>query len=77
LRASGSETSRQRGESLLPAQRGRVHPLFRLVPADPRTPSAVVPQETPLRLDLADLATEVWLTAVELRPVALDLLLDR
>src|ERR687894_640780 len=51
-------------------------PLLRLVPADPRTPSAVVPQETSLRLDLADLATEVRLTAVELRPVALDLLLD-
>src|SRR5215211_3644485 len=63
LRAAGSETSRQLGEALLPAQRGRAHTLHRLVSADHRTPSVIVPQETPLRLAHADLATEVWLTA--------------
>src|SRR5215203_6144913 len=64
-------------EALLPTQHGRARPLLCLVPADPRHPGAVVPQEAPLRLDLADLAAEVWRAAVELRPVALDLLLDR
>src|ERR687895_1550949 len=56
-------------------RRGR--PLLRLVPTDARNPGTVISQETPLGLDLADLAAEVRLAAVELRPVALDLLLDR
>src|SRR5829696_7132458 len=64
-------------EALLPTQHRRARPLRRLVPADPRHPRTVVPQETPLRLDLANLAAEVRRAAVELRPVTRDLLLDR
>src|ERR671916_1255450 len=64
-------------EALLPTQHGRARPLRCLVPADPRHPRTVVPQKTPLRLDLADLAAEVRRAAVELRPVTRDLLLDR
>src|SRR5829696_3367535 len=64
-------------EALLPTQHGRSRPLRRLVAADPRHPRTVVPQKTPLRLDLAYLAAKVRSTAVELRPVALDLLLYR
>src|SRR5918992_1028981 len=64
-------------EALVPTQHGRASPLRRLVPADPGHPRPVAPQETPLRLDLADLAAEVRRAAVEFRPVALDLLPDR
>src|SRR5918997_5099067 len=46
-------------EPLLPTQHGRARPLLCLVAADPRHPGVVVPQETPLRLDLTDLAAEV------------------
>src|SRR3712207_1177650 len=34
----------------------RVRPLRRLIPAYPSDPGAVIPQKSPLRLDLADLA---------------------
>src|ERR687897_1820300 len=64
-------------EPLLPTQHRRARPLLCLLPADPRHPRAVVPQETPLWLDLADLAAEVRLAAVKLRPVTRDLLIDR
>src|SRR3712207_5687390 len=57
-------------EVLVEGHDRRARPLRRLVPADPRNPGAVVPQETPLRLDLANLAAEI-------RRAALDLLLDR
>src|ERR671917_881377 len=55
----------------------RARPLRRLVPADPRHPGAVVPQEAPLRLDLADLAAEIRRATVELGTVTRYLLLDR
>src|SRR4051794_3747420 len=64
-------------EVLVEGNDRRARPLRRLVPADPRHPGAVVPQETPLRLDLADLAAKVRRAAVELRPVAFNLLLHR
>src|SRR5918998_2320987 len=64
-------------EVLIKSHNRRVRPLRCLVPADPRHPRAVVPQETPLRLDLANLAAEVRRAAVELRPVTRYLLLDR
>src|SRR5215218_821586 len=55
----------------------RARPLCRLVPADARNPGTVILQKLPLRLDLANLAAEVRRAAVELRPVAFYLLLDR
>src|SRR3712207_1400062 len=64
-------------EVLVEGHHRRARPLRRLVPADPRHPAAVVPQETPLRLDLADLAAEIRRAAVELRTVTRYLFLDR
>src|SRR5215211_2737759 len=64
-------------EVLIKSHDRRARPLYRLVPADARNPGTVISQELPLGLDLADLAAEVRRAAVELRPVAFDLLLDR
>src|ERR671917_938718 len=76
VRAPGRERSDLgHPEVLIKSHNRRVSPLRRLVPADPGHPRRVVLQETPLRLDLADLATEVRRTAVEGGSVARDLLL--
>src|SRR5215211_1624602 len=64
-------------EVLVEGHDRRARPLCRLVPADARNPGTVILQKLPLRLDLADLAAEVRRAAVELRPVAFYLLLDR
>src|SRR5918997_233886 len=55
----------------------RARPLRRLVAADTRHPRAVIPQETSLRIDFSDLTAKIRRATVELRPIALDLLLDR
>src|SRR5919112_2222726 len=62
-------------EVLVKSHNRRASPLRRLVAADPGHPRPVVFEETPLRLDLADLAAEVRRAAVEFRPVARHLLL--
>src|ERR671916_3468490 len=64
-------------EVLIKSHDRRARPLGRLIPADPRHPGAVVPQETPLGLDLADLAAEIRRATVELGTVTRYLFLDR